>query len=107
MEAERATFAFENEPWARVIGEWFDDAPNAAAEFRPASDLLDRLDEFASANDHPWHVTNAAELGSKLSTYRNELGELYELEIDEGGDRNHYRFTAGRNDHRPVGLGRF
>lgn len=107
METERATFALENEPWARVLGRWIEDNPDDAAAYRGAGDLADALQATASDHDLPLDVTHAAGLGSKLSTYREELGELYDLEIDDSGRSNQYRFATEHDDHDPTGLGRY
>lgn len=106
METERATFALENESWAAVIGRWLKSKPETAAKWHTAGELGDLLESFAGENDLPIDVTHAAGLGSKLTTYRNELGELYGLEIDDGGRSNQYRFVTD-DDHEPTGLGRF
>lgn len=107
METERATFALENEPWARVLGRWIEDNPDDAAAYRGAGDLADALEATAADHDLPLDVTQAAGLGSKLSTYREELAELYDLEIDDSGRSNQYRFATGHDDHDPTGLGRY
>jgi len=107
METERATFALENEPWARVLGRWIEEKPEQAAKYRSAGDLADELQTTSDDHDLPLDVTHAAGLGSKLTTYREELDELYDLEIDDSGRSNQYRFATDHDDHDPTGLGRY
>ena len=107
METERATFALENEPWARVLGRWIENNPSAAAEFQSAGDLADALTTTADEHDLPLDVTRPQGVGAKLTTYREELGELYDLEIDDSGRRNRYRFATDDDGHDPTGLGRY
>jgi hypothetical protein len=107
METERATFALENEPWARVLGRWIEDHPTDAATYRGAGDLTDALEATANDHDLPLDVTHAAGLGSKLSNYREELAELYDLEIDDSERSNQYRFATDTDGHDPTGLGRY
>lgn len=106
METERATFALENEPWAAVIGEWVQDNPEDAATWRKASALADRLQETAETHDRPFSLTSAPALGSKLSVYRDELTELYNLEVDESRRTNRYRFAVD-DGLAPTGLDRY
>jgi hypothetical protein len=107
METERATFALENEPWARVLGEWVDDNPEAAATWRAAGDLADRLEDYAADQNLRFDATHPSALGSKLSTYRNELTELYGMELDGRGRQNKYRFNVDSDDHSSGALGRY
>lgn len=94
MEAERATFALEDEDWAAVIGEWINDDPAAAAEWRTAGDMVDPLKEAANESGLTFDLTSAQGLGGKLSRFSTELGELYDLEIDTDASPNQYRFAV-------------
>lgn len=107
METERATFALENEPRARVLGEWVDDNPETTATWRAAGDLADRLEEYAADQNLRFDATHPAALGSKLSTYRNEFTELYEMELDDRGRQNKYRFDVDSDDHSSGMFGRY
>ncbi|THE63988.1 hypothetical protein D8Y22_15265 [Salinadaptatus halalkaliphilus] len=106
METERATFALENEDWANVIGKWVRSDPDDAQKWRSAGEIGDVLERVADNNDMSISVTHAAGIGSKFSMYRNELAEIYNLEIDDSGRSNRYRFNVS-SDTEPAGLGRF
>lgn len=106
METERATFALENEDWANVIGKWVRSDPDDAQKWRSAGEIGDVLERVAGNNDMSISVTHAAGIGSKFSMYRNELAEIYNLEIDDSGRSNRYRFNVS-SDTEPAGLGRF
>jgi len=106
METERATFALENENWAKVLGEWIAEHPDTAAEWHSAGTIGNSLESHAEKNDMPISVTSASGIGSKLTQYRSELGDLYGLQIDNGGRSNKYRFETD-DGHDPSGLGAF
>jgi len=105
METERATFALENETWANHIADWVSENPDDANTWRKASSLSEKLSEIAQSNGSVFDMSGRG-LGSKLSTYHEELSELYNLEIDESGRANQYRFAVD-DSSSPVGLGRF
>jgi hypothetical protein len=108
METDRATFALENEPWARVLGRWIRDDPETAGQYNSAGDIADALEATADDSGLNINVTSARGIGSKFNHYREELGELYGLEIDDSGHANQYRFNAAGDDETgAVGLGRF
>lgn len=94
MQTERATFALENEAWARVLDRWITEEPAIAREPNSASDIADRLEATANGNDLQLDVSSAQGIGSKFATYRDELGELYGLAVDESGKTNAYRFAT-------------
>lgn len=102
METERATFALENEPWATDLGKWVRANPDEAAEWQPASDLIEAMD----AEDGP--LRSPSGFGSKMSTYRDELGALFGLKIDRDDSPYQYRFaTDGDETTVPTGLNQF
>jgi len=94
METERATFALENDPLAQLIGEWIDNQPTDAAKWRTAGELLDRLQELPEEWPGMVEHTSAAGLGSRLVQVRNELGTIYNFEIDDSRRSNRYRFDV-------------
>jgi hypothetical protein len=105
METERATFALENEPWANHIADWVSHSPDDANTWRKASSLSEKLNEVAQSNGSMFEMSGRG-LGSKLSTYHDELSELYDLEIDESGRTNQYRFAVG-DSSSPGSLRRY
>jgi hypothetical protein len=106
METERATFALENENWAKVLGEWISENPDTAGEYHAAGTIGDSLQAHAEKSDMPISVTSASGIGSKFNQYRNELHDLYGLDIDDSARSNKYRFETD-DGHDPSGLGAF
>lgn len=94
METERATFALENEQWARVLGRWIKDEPDAATQWHSAADLAEALAECADEHGLPFGLGSAQGIGSKFAHYHTELAELYGLDIDDTGRTNRYRFDV-------------
>lgn len=103
METERSKFALEDERWASLLAEWINDEPEQARKWRSAGDLAAGIE--ARADDREYALT-AAGLGSKLTSYHSQLAELYNLEVDEGGRTNKYRFDID-DDTTATGLSRF
>lgn len=105
MQAERAAFALENEDWAATLGRWIRDHPDTATQYHQASDLVELLTDYAANEDLPFDINSGRGLGSLLSQYQTELYELYDLEIDDSGRTNTYRFDTG--DDIDTGLDRY
>ncbi|WP_254767778.1 toprim domain-containing protein [Salinilacihabitans rarus] len=98
MGGERAAFVLEDDPLRPALDHYLETQPKCATRFHSTTKLYDVLAEAAASTDHTFDYADARHLGRRLKKIREELHQLYGMEVDTSGRAPQYRFPTARDD---------